>query len=167
MSSTISPTQTPSVLTESDAQAYWSVGALMLVRASGDETDGKFALVDHTAPEGWESPYHIHHGEDELFHLISGEIECCYGEDGSERLYAGPNDTVFLPRDVPHGFRVVSDEPCRMLIQVTPAGFEGFIAEAGRPAPRLETPPKEAPDVAALTEVAAKYDLEILGPLPK
>ncbi|SFK77865.1 Cupin domain protein [Halogranum rubrum] len=165
MSSTTVPT--PSVATETDAQAFWSVGALMIVKMSGEQTNGEYALVDHTAPAGWESPYHVHHGEDELFHIISGEIECCYGEDGAERLRAGPNDTVFLPRDVPHGFRVVGDEACRMLIHVTPAGFEKFAEEAGRPAPSLTTPPQEEPDVAALMEVAAKYDLEILGPLPE
>lgn len=165
MSSTTVPT--PSVTTETDAPAYWSVGALMIIKTSGEQTNDEFALVDHTAPSGWESPYHVHHGEDELFHIISGKIECCYGEDGAERLHAGPNDTVFLPRDVPHGFRVVSDDPCRMLIHVTPAGFEKFVKEAGRPAPSLTTPPQVAPDVAALMAVAAKYDLDILGPLPE
>ena len=167
MSRATVPTSTPMVTTEADADAYWSVGALMIIKVSGDQTNGEYALVDHTAPPGWESPYHVHHGEDELFHLISGEIDCYYGEEGSERMHAGPNDTVFLPRDVPHGFRVVSDEPCRMLIHVTPSRFEKFAEEAGRPAERLETPPQEAPDVAALTEVAAKYDLDILGPLPE
>lgn len=161
------PTATPTVTSETDGQAFWSVGALMIVKRSGAQTDGEYALVDHTAPAGWESPYHVHHGADELFHILSGEIDCYYGEDGTERLHAGPNDTVFLPRDVPHGFRVVSDDPCRMLIHVTPAGFEEFVAEAGRPAERLETPPPEEPDVAALTAVAAKYQLGILGPLPE
>lgn len=167
MSSTTTPARTPSVATESDGQAFWSVGALMIVKVSGDQTDGAFALVDHTAPPGWESPYHVHHAEDELFHVLSGDIECLYGEDGEERLRAGPNDTLTLPRDVPHGFRVVGDEPCRMLIHVAPAGFEQFVEAAGRPAESLTVPPQEAPDVAALTAVAARYDLDILGPLPE
>ncbi len=166
MSSTTVP-RTPSVTTETDGRAFWSVGALMIVKVSGEQTGGGFALVDHTAPSGWASPYHVHHGEDELFHVLSGEIECVHGEDGAERMRAGPNDTVTLPRDVPHGFRVVSDEPCRMLIHVAPSGFEEFAEAAGRPAESLTVPPQEEPDVAALSEVAARYDLEILGPLPE
>ncbi|MFC4357425.1 cupin domain-containing protein [Halobium salinum] len=158
---------TASVATETDCPAYWTAGALMIVKADAETTDGAYALVDHLAAPGWESPYHVHHGEDEVFHVVSGEIECVAGDDADERFRAGPNDTVFLPRDVPHGFRVVGDEPCRMLIQVTPAGFEGFVAGAGQPAERLETPPPAEPDVSALTAAAAEYGLDILGPLPE
>jgi uncharacterized RmlC-like cupin family protein len=98
---------------------------------------------------------------------MDGEIEVCYGTDGTDRLNAGPQDTVMLPRDVPHGFRVVSDEPCRILVHVTPAGFEEFIAAAGQHAERLVIPDPAEPDVEALTATAAAYDIDILGPLPQ
>jgi mannose-6-phosphate isomerase-like protein (cupin superfamily) len=133
----------------------------------GDQTDGEYSIVDHRAPSGWESPFHVRHGEDELFHMIEGEIEVRYGTDGTGSLRAGPQDTVMLPRDVPHGFRVVSDEPCRILVHATPAGFEEFVAAAGQPAEQLVIPEPAEPDVAALTAVAEEYDIEILGPLPK
>jgi len=54
-----------------------------------------------------------------------------------------------------------------MLIQVTPAGLEEFCIEVGEPAKRLETPPMAELDVAALTEAAIAYQLDILGQLPK
>lgn len=158
---------TPSLTAEDGGQALWSVGVLMVVKADAESTGGAFALIDHVAPPGYESPYHVHHAEDELFYVLEGEIDCYYGEDGEEALLAGPNDTVFLPRDIPHGFRVVSDEPCRMLVQLTPAGLEEFFAEAGGPAEALEPPPPAEPDVEALTALAENYQVDILGPIPE
>jgi hypothetical protein len=38
--------------------------------------------------------------------------------------------------------------------------------EVGEPAKELTIPPAEAPDMERLMAVAAKYDIEILGPLP-
>ena len=167
MATTTSEGAVPSVMGAKDGEALWSVGALLVFKAEGERTDGAFTLVEHTAAAGYETPYHVHHREDELFYVLDGEIDCYYGDDGENVVRAGPDDTVFLPRDIPHGFRVVSDEECRMLVQVTPAGLEHFFAEVGNPAERLETPPPAEPDVVALTEVAAKYQLDILGSLPE
>jgi len=157
----------PTVTSAKEGEALWSVGSLMVIKTDAAQTDNVYSLIEHTAPAGYETPYHVHHSEDELFYILDGEIDCYYGDDGENVSRAGTNDTVFLPRDVPHGFRVVSDDECRMLVQVTPAGLEAFFAEVGAPAERLETPPPSEPDVAALTEAAAEYQLDILGPLPE
>jgi hypothetical protein len=53
-----------------------------------------------------------------------------------------------------------------MLLLNTPAGFERFTVEAGEPAKELTIPPAEPPDMDKLMAIAAKYDIEILGPLP-
>jgi quercetin dioxygenase-like cupin family protein len=168
MATTSSEGAVPWVLGATDGEALWSGGALLVFKADGERTDGAFTLVELTAAAGYETPHHVHHSEDELFYVLDGEIDCYYGDDGENVVRAGPDDTIFLPRDIPHGFRVVSDEECRILAQVTPAGLEKFFAEVGAPAERLETPPPgPEPDAAALTEVAAKYQLDILGPLPE
>jgi len=156
----------PAVLRAGDGEALWSVGALLIGKADGERTDGAYTLVDHTAPAGYETPYHCHHREDELFYVLDGELDCLYGEDGENEIRAGPHDTVVLPRDIPHGFRVAGEGPCRLLVCVAPAGLEEFCREVGRPADRLTTPPPESMDPATLAEAAADYDLEILGPLP-
>jgi len=156
----------PAVLRAGDGEALWSVGALLLVKADGERTDGAYTLVDHTAPAGYETPYHCHHREDELCYVLDGELDCLYGADGENEIRVGQHDTVALPRGVPHGFRVAGEAPCRMLVCVAPAGLEEFFREVGRPAVRLTTPPPGSMDPAALAEAAADYDLEILGPLP-
>lgn len=157
----------PFVTADEDGRALWSVGALIVIKADAESTGGTLSMVDHLAAPGYETPYHVHHAEDELFYVLDGEIECYYGDDGEHVVRAGPNDTVFLPRDIPHGFQVVSDEPCRMLIQLTPGGFEGFFEQAGEPAEAMETPPPAELDVEALVALGAEYQLEILGPMPR
>ncbi len=47
-------------------------------------------------------------------------------------------------------------------MQCTPEGFERFVIEMSEP-----TPPTESPDMERLMALAAKYDNEILGPLPE
>ena len=73
---------------------------------------------------------------------------------------------MFLPRDIPHGFRVVGTSSARFLVLTTPGGFEGFVMEGGEPAPTLTLPTPSAPDMDKLIALAAKYRIEILGPLP-
>jgi hypothetical protein len=48
-----------------------------------------------------------------------------------------------------------------MLLQCTPGGFEHFVIEMSESAP-----PSGPPDMETLMALAAKYDNEILGPLP-
>lgn len=157
----------PFVTADEEGHALWSVGALIIIKADAEATGGALSVVDHLAGPGYESPYHVHHAEDESFYVLEGEIECYYGEGGEHVVLAGPQDTVFLPRDIPHGFRVVSDEPCRMLIHLTPGGFEAFFERAGGPAGAMETPPPTEPDVDALVALGSEYQLEILGPIPR
>ena len=156
----------PTVLRVDDGDAIWAVGVLMVVKRDAAQTDGAYTLVDHTAPAGYETPYHVHRNEDELFYILEGRLECRYGEAGENRVRAEPHDTVVLPRDVPHGFRVLGENACQMVVQVNPGGLEELCRSVGEPAPRPETPPPGEPDAAALAEAAAEYGLEILGPLP-
>ncbi len=157
----------PSVVGVDDGTALWAFGALIVFKVNAEQTDGALTLVEYTAPSGNESPFHVHHNEDELFYVLSGEIVCYYGDDAENRIRAGPSETVLLPRAVPHGFRVVSDEACRLLVQITPGGLEAFFAEVGTPAAQRAPPPPAEPDVAAMTEAAEAYGIEILGPLPR
>jgi hypothetical protein len=77
-------------------------------------------------------------------------------------MQAGPGTFVYGPRGIPHGFRVEGAQPARMLLQCIPGGFEHFIIEMSE-----STPPTGPPDMEKLMDLAAKYDNEILGPLPE
>lgn len=101
-------------------------------------------------------PLHLHRGEDEAIHVVDGAAD--FWLDGAvTRLVAGQG--VFLPRGLPHTFRVVSERPGRMLGVVTPGGFEGFFAAAAEAGVGPH-------DRAALAAFGADWKLEFLGPSP-
>jgi len=141
----------------------WFLGTLAIVKATAESTRGAFGLIDSVIPAGFESPYHVHHAEDESFYVTEGEVTfICDGR----KLKVGPGAYVFGPREIPHGFRIEGTAPARMLFLTTPAGFERFILEMSEPATDLALPQPTPPDMEKLTTLAAKYKIDILGPLP-
>jgi quercetin dioxygenase-like cupin family protein len=149
-------------LQRQEGRAVWFLDTLSLIKATGEQTGGAFGLVEQMLPSGSGSPYHVHHAEDETFYILDGEVSFVSG-DRWTRATAG--SYIFLPREIPHGFR--ADTPSRLLVLTTPSGFEQFVIEAGRPAEALTMPTPEPPDVQKLVEIAAKYRIDILGPLPE
>jgi quercetin dioxygenase-like cupin family protein len=145
-----------------EGPAVWFLDTLTLVKATGEQTGGAFGLIEQVLPAGFGSPYHVHHAEDETFYLLEGEATFI---SGGHRFKATAGSYVFLPREIPHGFKV--DAPSRLLVLTTPAGFEQFVIEASRPARELALPPAEPPDMEKLVALAAKYRIDILGPLPE
>ena len=133
------------------------LGLPTILRATAQTTDGAFGLVEQVMPPGFASPYHTHHLEDEAFYVLEGELAfVCEGN----WTIAGPGTFVFGPRDIPHGFKVVGNAPSRMLLLCTPGDFAQFVVELSEPTPA-------PPDMAKLVAVAAKYSIDILGPLPE
>ncbi len=111
-------------------------------------------------PPDFGSPYHVHHLEDEAFYVLEGEMAfICNGK----WVKGGPGTYVFGPREIPHGFKVIGTAPARMLLMCSPAGFERFVLELSEDL----TSPAAPPDMAKLVAVAAKYSIDILGPLPE
>jgi quercetin dioxygenase-like cupin family protein len=150
------------VLQAGEGEALWAFGVLATIKASGDTTAGRVAVIEHLAPQGAGSPLHVHHREDEWFYVIDGSVTFWVGGDVCE---AGAGAFVYGPRDVPHTF-MVSSEQARFLLVTEPAGFEEFMRAMGQPAAALTIPPPVAPpaDIAPLIAAAAGYGIEILGP---
>ena len=73
-----------------------------------------------------DTPLHVHTNEDELFYALEGEHVI---QVGDEEHRIGPGETAFGPRGVPHAQRRVVPAAGRILIAVTPGGFEGFFRE--------------------------------------
>ena len=155
----IAQTLQPFLNTRNDAP-FMFFGVPTVLRATTDSTGGAFGLLEsHAMPPGFGSPYHVHRNEDESFYVVEGRIAfICAGT----WMVAGPGDFVFGPRNIPHGFKVVGDSPARMLLMATPGGFDNFVKDLAEP---LGTPPAP-PELARLSAVAAKYGIDLLGPLP-
>jgi quercetin dioxygenase-like cupin family protein len=158
------PMNLPSyALNRNQGQATWFLGALIIQKANGVQTGGRFSLTEQWSPAGFETPYHVHRLEDEAFYVLEGDmVFVCDGKQTS----VGAGGYFFGPRDVPHGFRVVGARSSRLLVLATPPGYEQFVVEVGEPAQQLILPPPQPPDFPKLVALAAKYHMEILGPLP-
>jgi mannose-6-phosphate isomerase-like protein (cupin superfamily) len=127
-----------------------------------DDTDGRFALLEHTiAPHTLAAPVHTHIHEDEYSFVVSGRMGAMVGD---EVVAAGPGELVRKPRGVPHAFWNAGDEECRLLELVSPGAFAQYFTDL---APILNA--AGPPDFAALGAVQARYDLamdvDTIGPL--
>ena len=152
-----------------EGEAWWWMGGLATIKATGEQTDGRYSLVEILVPKfpTEEGLLHVHHFEDEGFYVLEGEMTFYVGD---ETIKARPGSFLFGPKDVPHAFSVDSG-PARLLFVLSPAGMEGGIREMGEPARSLDMPPpqEEPPDEAEmgrLMAIATKYGGEMLGPPP-
>jgi quercetin dioxygenase-like cupin family protein len=149
----------PYALAREEGERLWFMGVPTRVLATAEQTGGAFGLIEHVIPAGDESPWHVHHGEDESFYVVVGQVTFLCGD---QKVRAGPGTFVYGPREIPHGFRVEGTQPARILLQCTPGGFEHFIIEMSESAP-----PSGPTDMERLMSVAGKYGNEILGALPE
>lgn len=143
----------------------WFLDTLVCVRVSHAQGPDTISLLEHRAPEGHSPPVHIHRTEDEVFHVLGGEFR--FQIDGREQSLAA-GGFVVVPKGTPHTFRVQSAGGGRWFTVTTHTDFERFVRAIGRPAPRAELPPPPGPPtpdaIAHLSEVAARYGIEVVGP---
>jgi quercetin dioxygenase-like cupin family protein len=162
-------------LEEGEGNARWWAGGLATIKATGEETDNLYSIVEILEPEGARAPLHLHRKEDEAFYVLEGEVTFQIGE---ETIKARPGSFVFGPKDVPHAYTVDSG-PARLLFLLSPPGFEGFIETISEPAKTRTLPPpngeasqgkNDAADEAGSESFAvleARYGCEIVGPPPE
>ena len=138
----------------------------MTLLATAEDTQGKFALIEAVARRRNDPPPHIHHREEETFYVLEGEMTFSVG---GQTIKATPGTMVCLPRDVAHSFAIDSEQ-VRMLILLTPAGFEGWFKEFSVPAsamtlpPQVEVPPRRHTKIQRMLESSPRYGIEIVSP---
>jgi quercetin dioxygenase-like cupin family protein len=152
----------PIALAEGEGEARWFLGSLVSIKATGEKTGGRLAIVEHLSPRGTGSPLHMHTREDEWFHVLEGELALWVG---GQHVQAKAGSFAFGPRNIPHTFTVVSDR-ARFLIGAAPAGFDAFVREASVAAATLTLPPADVPppDPKRLAELAGRFGIQELGP---
>lgn len=142
----------------STGRATWALGHVSVERVGGEQTGGAYALLDSLAPQGNGPPLHVHSREDEVFYVLDGELTVT--REGRDRR-VGAGGCVFLPRGVPHTYRVESPT-VRALTLISPAGFEEFFFEFGEPAVHRGLPPAgDPPDLPRLLAVLERYGVSL------
>jgi quercetin dioxygenase-like cupin family protein len=151
----------PIALGPGEGESLWFLGSHASVKASADTTAGRLSVIEHRSPRGSGSPLHVHTSADEWFYVIEGEVTFWVG---GEVIDAPAGSFVYGPRGIPHTFLVAS-ESARFLL-VAAGDFAEFMRTFAQPADAVVIPPPatEPPDVAAMSQVALEYGIEILGP---
>ena len=142
------------------------VGDTYTILLSGEDTAGRFCLIDMHIPPGGGPPPHRHDFE-ETFTLLEGEIAATFR---GEKFMARAGETIHIPANAPHEFHNESDKVVRLLCLCCPAGQEEFFKAVGVPVATRTTPPPEldADAFAAFlkksAELAPRYRTELLPP---
>jgi mannose-6-phosphate isomerase-like protein (cupin superfamily) len=82
------------------------------------------------------TPAHVHDREDEFCYVLKGRINAYIGK---EVFSAGQNEGVYFPKFVPHTFTILTSQ-LRMLIWMSPGGFEEYFRDMSEPARSLNLP---------------------------
>lgn len=144
-----------------EGPAFSAVGDVYRVLATGEQTGGAYVLSEARVLPGGGPPPHVHRREDEAFFILEGEITFLIGD---RRVVAPTGSFIQAPRNLPHAFKNESSKPARMLIFVTPPGFDKFIGEMAERVPSFDSPPTPVTPEAIqrLMELAPQYGIEIL-----
>ena len=123
---TLTHTQTHPVIQSLNAAPGDSLlGAAIHIRVRSEDTGGAFGLVEQVVPAGFPGPaLHVHPDFEETFYVLEGQIAMRVGHEAHE---AGTGTVAVVPRGTPHTFANPGDEPARMLVLVTPGGFERYF----------------------------------------
>lgn len=144
------------VFTSPDDQPVYRLldsNARMLLTA--EQAQGELTVVESTGQRGHSTPRHRHLLATETFILLEGQMII---EVGDERREADAGHIAVLPRGIPHSFAVVSPT-VRYLTLHMPGGFDRFVHELSE-----GMAGKGPTDPATLAAVAARHDIEMLGP---
>jgi mannose-6-phosphate isomerase-like protein (cupin superfamily) len=148
--------------TPSDESGRWFLNGRVTVRRSRDGAPDGLSILESEMARGDSPPLHVHRDEDEVFHILAGEIRFRVGE---AEVLARSGDTLVAPKRTPHTFRVESETA--RFVTITTGDFEHAVRAFSRPAdgPGLPAFIEPAPEtVQALTRVMAAHGIDILGP---
>ena len=145
------------VLRPGEGRAIDLGGFQMSVKATREETDGAFSLLEATEPPDFGPPLHTHHDAAEAFYVLEGEYIIFI--DGRE-FVSPAGSFIFIPAGVPHGFRV-GRTASRKLNLYTPAAMVGYFDELSDAIRKGIVEPSE------LSDIATRHAMEVLGPVPE
>ena len=145
------------------------VGDTYTILVTGQDTAGRYTLIDMHVPPGGGPPPHRHDFE-EMFTVLDGEVRVTFR---GQTIVARAGETINVPANAPHSFTNAGDTPSRLLCMCAPAGQEEFFKEVGVPvAHRTEAPPAlddaaTRAFIAKAIALAPKYRTELLLGEPK
>lgn len=142
------------------AKDLWVLGLHVRTLLGADDTQRKFAVAEIGLHPGDFVPPHLHELEDEIFYVLSGQVEFDLPH-GTVTAAAGT--FVHVPKGTFHSFRNASDDAAKLFDLHTPGGFEKFFEEVGTPWPDLNVVPATAnADLERFVRICHKHGMRML-----
>ncbi len=120
-----------------EGPATWAMGSLFEHLVSAEDTEGLLGVSLVTQPPGVATPLHRHTREAESFYVLEGVVRYRAGDETYE-LVAG--SFIYLPKALPHAFRILGESPARFLAFTVPGGLMSLYDEVGIPAVERRLP---------------------------
>jgi quercetin dioxygenase-like cupin family protein len=144
-------------------EAFWMGGRLMVVRLPGSETGERFAVFESTFVEGHGPPVVAWKREENIYYVSHGQFTF---QVGSEERVLLPGDTLHVPKDTPHTYRV-DRGPARFIQTVLPGwGWESYVRAIAVPTTVPTLPPDdlELVPMEVIRRISAACGLDQVGP---
>ena len=92
-------TRSPTIRTVAEGRTIAVVGDVYRFLATGEDTNGKYAIWEAIVPPGGGPPPHAHSREEEGFYILDGEITFTVGD---ERIVVTAGMFVNMPVGTPN-----------------------------------------------------------------
>jgi mannose-6-phosphate isomerase-like protein (cupin superfamily) len=140
--------------TDAKRASRTSWGEESYIKVSSTLSNSAYSILDYRAPAGFGVVRHLHDREDEVLHLVEGRIAAWMPD---HCLTMTPGDLEFLPKGVEHAWRAYGKKSVRMIVTISPGGFEHFF-------PTIQARGLAAHNVEALTDVCDEFGIKVSGP---
>lgn len=121
-----------------------------IIRITADQTGGRLGCFEAEVPPGEGPPFHVHEREEEFFRILEG---CFAFWCNGDRVDLTEGGIICVPRGAVHRFQNIGHSTGRMMVVMTPGGFEGFfpaLAAAADPSPEK------------ICQIAARFNLRFV-----
>lgn len=146
-------------------EKFWFLDTLVTVHLAETANADGISVIEHRAACGSSPPLHVHHTEDEVFHLLAGEARF---NVGGKDVMVRAGDTLAAPKGVPHTFVVTARDGAAWLTITNRGDFERMLRAMARPVACDGLPPRMGPpgaaEVAALEEACRANGIVLIGP---
>jgi quercetin dioxygenase-like cupin family protein len=134
-------------------EAVWIGSFGTIYKVPSGATGGAVAIVEHVlGPKQLGAPLHRHTREDEISHVLEGELTV---QQGDRVETAGVGGTIVKPRGVFHSFWNAGLTPVRFLEVIAPGAFAQYFRDL---APLLQQ--DGPPDLVAVAALAGRFGME-------
>ena len=140
-------------------EALYDAGTARFL-ASSEDTNGAWSLVELTEKPGYKTRLHRHNYTDETYYVLEGVLTAKIA-DKTYELPAG--SYIVIPRGTPHAQGNLGKVPVKVLLTMTPGGFERSFKDR---ADLIKTVKPDNPNFIKMREEIMKkgnYDREFLG----